>query len=77
MAALVLALAVMLGPTAQRRFLFDFFRVADYHGASGLVIANTEAELLVFDLQQRVTLRLPRGAPGLTLTPATRRIFEE
>ena len=76
-AALVLAVVVMLGPTMPRRFLFERFRVMEYDGRLALEIGSADNNLLLYDAQRRVSLRVSRNAGSLRSTELTRFIFQD
>ena len=74
-ATLLLAVVVMVGPTAPRRFLFERFRVVEYAGQPALEIARAGANLLLYDPRRRVTLKVPRDQTSPIPTEPTRQIF--
>jgi hypothetical protein len=75
-ALLSLALLVALGPTVPRRFMFERFRAVEYDGRRALIIGSARDDLLLFDSERRVTIRVRRDASGLRVTEMTRHIFE-
>lgn len=72
-----LALLVALTPTMPRRFMFERFRVVEYDGRGTLLIGSARDDLLLFDSERRVTIRVRRDASGLRVTDRTRFIFED
>ncbi|MEO7134883.1 MAG: serine/threonine-protein kinase [Vicinamibacterales bacterium] len=76
-ALLSLALLVALSPTMPRRFLFERFRVVEYDGRRAVMIGSARDDLLLFDSERRVTIRVRRDASGLRVTEMTRQIFED
>ena len=76
-ALLSLALLVTLSPTMPRRFMFERFRVVEYDGRRAVLIGSARDDLLLFDSERRVTVRVRRDASGLRVTDMTRHIFED
>ena len=74
-ATLLLAVVVVVGPSAPRRFLYERFRVVEYAGQPVLEIARAGGNLLLYDPRRRVTLKVPRDATSPTPTETTRQIF--
>jgi hypothetical protein len=75
--ALVVAFLVMVGPTLSRRFVFERFRVIEYQGRQTLEIGRSGGDLLLYDAMRRVSVKMPRESPTLTVTESTRQIFEQ
>jgi hypothetical protein len=76
-ATLLLAVVVMLGPIAPRRFLFERYRVVEYAGQPALEIASAGANLLLYDPRRRVTLKVPSDATSPIPNERTRLIFTD